>query len=234
MVNTMNSQTTTAADEADQVPLQEHKPKDRGLALTVLTVIWLCLVGIGMSSLWKYQITPGAVTASPQHWPADSLIKPNPNRPTLIMFAHPRCPCTRSSISELALVMEHCFGHVDARVLFFKSSEFSAGWEKTDLWSSAAAIPDVKVACDAEGAEAARFHATTSGYVLLYDVNGKLRFHGGITGSRGHSGDNAGRSAIEAILMGGLAETKQTFVFGCPLLGQNDACRKENQECRQQ
>jgi len=85
-----------------------------------------------------------------------------------------------------------------------------------------------------EGAEAARFHATTSGYVLLYDVNGKLRFHGGITGSRGHSGDNAGRSAIEAILMGGLAETKQTFVFGCPLLGQNDACSKENQECRQQ
>lgn len=234
MVNTMNSQQTTTADEADQVRLHGHKLKDRRLALTILTVIWLCLVGIGMASLWKYQTTPGAVTASPQHWPADSAIKHNTNRPTLIMFAHPRCPCTRSSIRELALLMARCSGHVDARVLFFKSEEFSAGWEKTDLWASAAAIPEVKVSCDAEGVEAVRFHATTSGYVLLYDANGQLLFHGGITGARGHSGDNVGRNAIEEILINGLAQTKQTFVFGCPLMGENAGCIKENQECRPQ
>lgn len=233
MVGRMNSQGTPESND-DKVKVQGHKPTNRGVALTVLTVIWLCLVGIGMCSIWEYQTTPGEVTKSPQHWPADSLINHNPNRPTLIMFAHPRCPCTRASISELALLMEHCSGQVDARVLFFKSSEFPAGWEKTDLWSSAAAIPDVKVACDEKGSEAVIFHATTSGYVLLYNADGQLIFHGGITGSRGHSGDNAGRSALEAILMSGTVETKQTFVFGCPLLRQNDACGKENQECRQQ
>ncbi len=187
-----------------------------------------------MSSLWKYQTTPGETTETPKTWPADSMVQQNPNRPTLMMFAHPHCPCTQASISELALLMEHCSGQVDARVLFLKSSKFSTEWERTDLWSSATAIPGVTVIGDQDGSEAVRFRATTSGDVLLFDSNGQLLFHGGITGSRGHTGENAGRSAIESILISGKAETKQTFVFGCPLLGQNDACSKENQECRQQ
>ena len=34
-------------------------------------------------------------------------------------------------------------------------------------------------------------HAWTSGETMLYDASGRLVFAGGITGSRGHGGDNA-------------------------------------------
>ena len=234
MVNEMKSQQTTALDEAAQAPLQQHKKNDGWLPLTFLTVTWICLVGIGMSSLWKYQSTPGKATVPLLKWPAESMIQLNPKHPTLIMFAHPHCPCTRASISELALLIERCTGQVDARVLFSKPAKSTTRRERTALWSSVTTIPGVTVLCDHDGSEAARFQAKTSGYVLLFDSNGQLLFDGGITGSRGHIGDNAGRTAIESILSNGVTETKQTFVFGCPLREQNDACDKEKQECRQQ
>ena len=49
---------------------------------------------------------------------------------------------------------------------------------------------------DDDGAEARRFGAETSGQTLLYDARGALAFSGGITGARGHAGDNAGRASL--------------------------------------
>lgn len=75
----------------------------------------------------------------------------------------------------------------------------------------------MNVVNDGDGVEAKRFGAFTSGQALLYDAQGQLRFSGGITDSRGHEGDNAGREAIEAILAGKTATTTLTDVFGCGL-----------------
>jgi hypothetical protein len=85
------------------------------------------------------------------------------------------------------------------------------------LWRSAEAIPGVTVRADQDGNEARCFQAKTSGHVALYDVHGKLLFSGGITSSRGHSGDNAGRSAIMKLLKHEMA-VGETPVFGCSLL----------------
>jgi hypothetical protein len=52
---------------------------------------------------------------------------------------------------------------------------------------------------------------------LLYDTAGRLLFSGGITAARGHSGDNAGREAIVALLAGAPTDRTQTPVFGCKL-----------------
>jgi hypothetical protein len=57
------------------------------------------------------------------------------------------------------------------------------------------------------GREAALCKATTSGETVVYDAAGKLRFHGGITGARGHIGDNAGCSAIEVYANAGFTAT---------------------------
>lgn len=130
--------------------------------------------------------------------------------------------------------MTHCSGRVETRVLFFKPAGFPVDWEKTDLWFSAAEIPGVEVVSDENGSEAMKFRAITSGYSLLYNPSGQLLFGGGITGSRGHSGDNAGRSAVESLLMGDMPSQKQTFTFGCPLLGRDDACRTGDEKCHQQ
>lgn len=135
------------------------------------------------------------------------------------MFAHPQCPCTRASIEELNRLLAQCSGKVSAHVLFFKPAGFADDWTKAGLWQSAAALPDVAVAADPDARQAVLFGAETSGYVVLYDPHGKLLFKGGITGSRGHAGDNEGESSVAALLSGQVASFTQTPVYGCSLLG---------------
>jgi hypothetical protein len=121
--------------------------------------------------------------------------------------------------------MAHSQGRLTAYVLFLKPTDFSEDWEKTDLWRSAASIPGVTAMIDDQGAEANRFHAATSGQTLLYDAAGSLLFSGGITGSRGHSGDNAGQAAIVSLVNSGAAARTETSVFGCPLFDPDSECR---------
>jgi hypothetical protein len=109
-------------------------------------------------------------------------------------------------------------GRVAATVLFYKPENAPAGWIKSDLWDKASRIPGVTAAWDLEGAEARRFGGATSGHVLVYDAQGRLLFIGGITASRGHSGDNFGRSAIVSAVTTGVATRGRAPVFGCSLL----------------
>ncbi|WP_449070304.1 hypothetical protein [Prosthecobacter sp.] len=110
-------------------------------------------------------------------------------------------------------------GRVQAQVWFYRPAGAPEEWAHTDLWQSAAEIPGVSVAGDEGGAEAARFHATVSGQTLLYGADGRRLFNGGITSSRGHSGDNAGRAAVLALLQNEKLTGVETPVFGCALAG---------------
>ena len=70
-------------------------------------------------------------------------------------------------------------------------------------------------------AQARRFGVETSGQTLLY-AGGSLAFSGGITGSRGHAGTNAGETALIALLTRGDADRRGTSVFGCPLFASSN------------
>jgi hypothetical protein len=193
--------------------------------LIAACAVWVMMIGVGLGVLWAYENAPGPVAVPPSQWPADSRIQPAMDRATLIMLAHPHCPCTRASIGELSRLMTQAQDRVTTYVLFLKPAGSSDDWEKTDLWQSAASIPGVNVVVDEGGTEAQRFQAVTSGQTVLYDAAGCLLFSGGITGSRGHFGDNAGRSAIVSLLNTGKAERSETFAFGCPLSGTDSECR---------
>ncbi len=114
--------------------------------------------------------------------------------------------------------MARAQGRLTAHVLFLEPAGCADGWAETALWRKAAAIPGVIVQRDEAGTEAQRFHAETSGHTVLYDLDGRLMFHGGITIARGHSGDNPGRDAIVALLRKQTADRFATPVFGCPLI----------------
>jgi hypothetical protein len=203
--------------------------KKNRLVLLAAGALWLFMISAGVGVLWGYESTPGAAAAAPDRWPDDSRIKRAHGRATLVMLAHPHCPCTRASIGELSRLMTQAQGRVTAYVLFVKPPGFSDGWEQTDLLASAAAIPGVSVVRDDEGVEASRFRAATSGQTMLYDAGGKLLFSGGITSARGHAGDNAGRTAIVSLLTTNEAGQKETPVYGCPLFAGSAGCpwRKE-------
>src|SRR5215212_2415214 len=119
----------------------------------LLIAFWLCAVTLGMFALTKYASQPGKAAVAPRAWPAATVITQDKQRPTLVMLAHPQCPCTRASINELARLMARAQGRVTAYVLFVKPPNFSDGWVQTDLWASAAAIPGVTPVRD-DGVEA--------------------------------------------------------------------------------
>jgi hypothetical protein len=191
--------------------------RSKAVALVAAFLVWVAVVITGLGQLWVYAQTPGPSATAPDTWPGASHIVRDGYRPVLLVFLHPQCPCSRASVGELALLMAHVQGQVTARVVVYRPMEEKPGWEHTDLWASAAAIPGVQVATDVNGSEAALFGAAVSGQTLLYDRDGRLTFNGGITAARGHAGDNAGRSTLLSLLREGTASTSRTPVFGCSL-----------------
>lgn len=195
------------------------------LKIAALSTVWLLLAVAGLWFVSEYENTPGIAASPLAQFPAESQLRRIPGRPTLVMLVHPHCPCTRASMGELELLMAQTQGRrVTTYILFLKPSGFNDDWEKTDLWQTASEIPGVTVVEDKDGKEAEFFNAATSGQTFLYDADGQLMFKGGITNSRGHSGDNAGRSAIVALLTEGKAEQIETAVYGCPLFNKNSEC----------
>ena len=181
-------------------------------------LLWTIGVGVGLTQLWAYENGPGIAAVAPDGWPAASRLPRPEGRAALVVLLHPQCSCSQATIAELARLHARVGTALDTYVLVFSPASADAGWVQSSLWKKAAAIDGVLVIADPDGAEARRFGSVTSGQTLLYDRGGRLRFSGGITGSRGHEGDNAGRSAIERLVTDERAEHASTFVFGCSLL----------------
>jgi hypothetical protein len=189
-------------------------------ALGLLFFAWAAALCFGMTRLVKYEGAAGASARAPGRWPEQTALTLDTARPTLVMFAHPRCPCTRASIGELAILMSKLQGKVTTHVLFAKPAGTVEGWEQTDQLTSAARIPGVEVHVDVGGRSAERFGARTSGQALLYSTSGQLLFSGGITGARSHMGDNAGLDRIVSIVRTGDESRRTSAVFGCPIFGE--------------
>jgi hypothetical protein len=186
---------------------------------------WILAAGAGIFLLIAYGSTPGDAGTAFSDWPTDSRIVRDVNRSNLVVAVHPHCPCSRATIDALAQAMARCQGLVTAHVLFCRPIEFPEGWEKTELWQSAAAIAGVTPISDGDGVEAQLFGAETSGHVVLYSSAGHLLFSGGITASRGHQGSNPGLDSLISCLTQNTSSPERWPVFGCPLRNPSGAKR---------
>lgn len=185
------------------------------LGRTSLVVAWLAVVGCGFLLLYRYQTTPGS---SRPPGPEGSAPNANVAKPCLMLFLHPRCACSRATLAELARLLNQAENRPQVTVYFYRPAPPAEPWEPTDLWASAARLPDVRLGWDDGGVMARHYGAETSGDCRVYDETGRLRYRGGLTASRSHEGDNVGRRAVLEVLAGSGPPMVVGPVFGCPLV----------------
>ncbi|UJR82358.1 RedB protein [Sandaracinus amylolyticus] len=189
--------------------------RPRSRALPIAIAVWALVVAGGMGVLMNHAATPGARAEAPPTWPASDALALDPSLPTLVLVAHPRCTCTRASLSELAVITTRLAGRIRAYVLFVHPE--GVDWDDSDLQRRAESLAGVITVRDEGGREAARFGAATSGQTYLYARDGRLLFSGGITPMRAHEGDNLGRRRIVALVEGERVDGSESAVFGCAL-----------------
>ena len=178
-------------------------------------ILWAIAIAIGTIWVTDYVSRPGRSAIAPVNL---ELTSPTAavNLPKLLVFLHPHCPCSCATLAGLSRLNARNTGLVDVSVFFYQPSDQSREWVETDLWHRVSVIPNLSVAAITE-AEIQKFGAITSGQTLLYDTRQQIVFSGGITGGRGHEGDNAGLESIERFLRTGETAVSQTPVFGCIL-----------------
>jgi len=192
-------------------------PRTAPPALRWMVAGWLIIVGAGMGLVVRHSFAAGEPARAPARWPAESGLAIDPDLPTLVVAAHPRCACTRATIAELARLMTRLSGRMHAYVLMWLPEGVGESWQRTELWSRAASIDGVTVVADRGGIESERFGARTSGQVYLFGPDRALWFEGGITPTRAHEGDSVGRRRIVDLVTVGAAERATSAVFGCGL-----------------
>jgi hypothetical protein len=177
--------------------------------------LWFATIGAGSVILTRHVAEAGADAEAPTRWPTGSALPRAAGRATLLCFVHPMCPCTRATVRELERIVSRAPGAA-VQVVFRDEPAWDASSSAT--WAMAGRVPGARRLRDPGGVEARRFGALTSGLVLLFDADGTLRFRGGVTASRGHEGDSAGGSALEAALRGRQGPSAWARVFGCGLV----------------
>jgi hypothetical protein len=178
---------------------------------------WGLAVTIGMLLMGAHAASPGDAGSVPARWPAGGAVRLDGRRPTLLIFLHPRCPCSRASLDELAIILDRCGDRVSAHAVVFRPRPEREHWPPSPIDAALAEIPGPAVHPDRGGDEARRFGVATSGHVLLYDTRGDLVFSGGITPGRGERGDSVGRAALLGRITGERRESPEPPVFGCSL-----------------
>ena len=209
----------------DELLVQEGEPSRRAKDMAskrkdrwVLgaAAAWLMVVAGGSAVLIEYASRQGAIASAPAVWPAESGLPHVQGMQTLIMFVHPKCPCSNASVSELSKVISHAPSGLKVIACVVKPPGAPGDWAESDLVWRIKRLPGAQVVID-DGREAARFGATVSGHVLVYGPDGGLTYCGGITLARGHEGDNLGEDAVIRAL--GSAEPTRCSgpTYGCPL-----------------
>lgn len=193
-------------------------------ALTWFVAVWGLVLAASWSSLTAYGFKHDVLDdAAPTNWPADSRISRAVDRRLLLVFLHPRCPCSHATVSELERVLrmpdKHADRGPDVAIVACMPRSTGESWTRTPLIQRAAQLPRASVYLDGGGVEAARFAATTSGQVVLIGASGQRLYAGGVTKSRGHVGGNAGADAVARLLRDELLRDEPKAGAVLPALG---------------
>lgn len=177
--------------------------------LAGLLAVWAVAVATGMVLLWVESGRAG---------PASPLVPRNrPGSARLTLAVHPRCPCTRATLSELEHILVETPDAASIDVLAFVPTGAAIDWAEGGLLRRFASLPNATVRPDQGGRLARAEGLSTSGEITYRDASGNARFHGGVTLSRGEKGRGPSSDALRAALAGKPVARVRWPVFGCAL-----------------
>ncbi len=190
--------------------------------LVLCTVSWLLLLPAAICVQLRYDSLPGIAAVPKTAWPAASKIKYSTITNTLVMVLHPRCPCSRASVQQVASMM-NTTNPPKCIFLFYTPSIFAKGWEKTDIWNQASEIPDSVLISDIDGRETKTSEHPHPDRPTFFDRQGFLRYSGGLTEGRGHQGECRNLEAAIKALNDSHKPTTFGAVYGCPVVDSRKA-----------
>lgn len=210
----------------------------RGSQLLMISVAGISVIFAitGLCLLEIHAKTPGVRSQQFEFWPPGSTIPRSGAQHSLVIFFHPHCPCSRTTLTEYQKLLPKIQSQVRTVAVLVVPPGLPSDWWNGSLSKLIAETPNLSVIIDTDGHEADLFGIRTSGHALLYNRNGRLLFSGGLTMSRGHEGENAGRAAIDRLVNDPeyaslLTSPLETKVFGCPATSVTVANCSEKQ-CR--
>ena len=167
-----------------------------------------------------------AVTGSesfPPEWPVECSIAIEQNEPTLLVFVHPKCPCSQATVAEMEQLLRRIESAAGAhtpqsRIIAVVPKDYDPSWLQTVSIARALALPRAELFIDEGGVEAQRFGAEVSGTVLYYCSAGVLQYGGGVTAARGHAGPNVGRENLREAIANRPPQFPTIPAFGCRLV----------------
>lgn len=189
-----------------------------GLAAWLVLPWMLCVVG-GFVTLWVHAARQGSLGGPISQWPAESTLPLHADLPTLVVFIHPECPCSRATLDHLRPLAERGDTSIVLVTMTPPVSESTlprgVGCHQ-QIASLAESLNVVRID-DVGGGEAKRFEVTTSGTCFLFTPDSRSVFQGGVTSGRGHRGANAGLRMMSDRIGGKSHSAAAHPVFGCSL-----------------
>ena len=195
-------------------------------ATRAVIVVWLSALAVGWCMLESFNqsVNEPLHNGLADSWPAHAAVARTPGRQMLLLFLHPKCPCSRASVRELGQLFtelgsasDSCREFPELIVVATVPEAADESWTQTETLSAALTFPNARLYIDRAGVEAAKFGATTSGLVMLFDQMGNRLYGGGVTVARAHEGANAGCDVLLLILCGDRSSSPTMPVFGCRL-----------------
>lgn len=215
--NALSGAIALAVEDHPSRPDRADRARKAALRERIWGGVWLICAATGLGWMLSYQMTPAEPGDPVTRWPTETAVPLGADRLTALMFVHPRCPCTRASLTELSSVLQRSDQPVAAYAVILHPESADGAWSQGPIRNQATLINGLTVLPDAGGREHHAFGARTSGEVFVFRPSGELVFHGGVTAGRGHAGPNAGTQALDTLLIGLAPRVRQTPIYGCAL-----------------
>jgi hypothetical protein len=165
----------------------------------VFPVLWLLSALAAFSYINRYSTRPGAVGELPPRSEIQRILSNN-DQTSIILFVHPKCVCSDATVDELKDLLSQFEKKQQPQVYvqFYYPADKTPEWAKeSDLYKKLSLFKDWHLRLDQAGGQAFAWGAMTSGYAIMVNKQGNVIFNGGLTVTRGHRGENIGKSGLK-------------------------------------